>query len=107
MDRSRKPNFNFVNLTHPDDLKTEDTQLCIRYLAMAEVGKARRKPKAKRKRNEIILEFREPREKKVDIERLGGGRVDPFSPYPIDLDDSSRTLIANSSCSFSIDHLHL
>jgi hypothetical protein len=27
MDRSTKPSFNFVNLSHPDDLKDEETFL--------------------------------------------------------------------------------
>ncbi|KAL1793790.1 hypothetical protein ACET3X_008772 [Alternaria dauci] len=93
MNRSRT--FNFVNLTHPDDLKDESTQLRIRSLAMTEVGKARRKPRTKRERNEIILEFRRPAENRVETGRLGSGHTDPFSPYPIDLDDSARTLVAN------------
>ncbi|KAI4942193.1 hypothetical protein J4E91_010167 [Alternaria rosae] len=95
MDRSTKPSFNFVNLTHPDDLKNEETQLRIRRLAMTEVGKARRKPKTKRARNEIILEFRNPSESRVDIDRFGGGQLDPFNPYPIELNDSGRALLAN------------
>jgi|TARA_R110002003_G_scaffold219_1_gene16462 hypothetical protein len=98
MDRSTKPSFNFVNLKHPDDLKDEETQLRIRRLAMTEVGKARRKPKSKRARNEIILEFRNPNERPPDFDRLGGGAVDPFGPYPIDLDNSARALVANSGC---------
>lgn len=98
MDRSTKPSFNFVNLTHPDDLKNEETQLRIRRLAMTEVGKARRKPKTKRARNEIILEFRNPSESRIDIDRFGGGQLDPFNPYPIELDDSDRDLLANSRC---------
>ncbi|CAN9130044.1 unnamed protein product [Alternaria alternata] len=95
MDRSTKPSFNFVNLTHPDDLKNEETQLRIRRLAMTEVGKARRKPKAKKARNEIILEFRNPFESRVDIDRFGGGQLDPFNPYPIELNYSDRALLAN------------
>jgi hypothetical protein len=98
MDRSTKPSFNFVNLSHPDDLKDEETQLRIRRLAMTEVGKARRKPKTKRARNEIILEFRNPSEGRVDIDRFGGGQIDPFSRYPVDLDDTDRALLANSGC---------
>ena len=96
MDRSTKPSFNFVNLKHPDDLKNEETQLRIRRLAMTEVGKARRKPKTKRGRNELILEFRGSSESRVNIDRFGGGQLDPFSPYPIELDESSRALLANS-----------
>ncbi|KAJ4293499.1 hypothetical protein N0V90_008782 [Kalmusia sp. IMI 367209] len=94
MDRSAKPIFNFVNLSHPDELKDSDTQLRIRRLAMSEVGRARRKPKTKRERNEIVLEFRKPAASPAAIDRLGGGEVDPFSPYPIDLDETSRGLVA-------------
>lgn len=96
MDRSAKPIFSFVNLSHPDELKDEETQLRIRRLAMSEVGRARRKPKTKRERNEIILEFRKPAATPATIERLGGGEVDPFAPYPVDLDETSRALIASS-----------
>jgi hypothetical protein len=96
MDRSTKPAFNFVNLKHPDDLKDEETQLRIRRLAMTEVGKARRKPKTKRARNEVVLEFRSLDDKKLDFDRFGGGSIDPFSSYPIPLDDSARVLLAHS-----------
>ena len=96
MDQSAKPIFSFVNLSHPDELKDEETQLRIRRLAMSEVGRARRKPKTKRERNEIVLEFRKPAATSTTIERLGGGEVDPFAPYPVDLDETSRALIASS-----------
>jgi len=96
MDRSTEKTFNFVNLTHPDDLKDEETQLRIRRLAMTEVGKMRRKPKTKKARNEMILEFRNPEQKTPDLDRFGGGNIDPFSAYPVPLDDSSRALLAHS-----------
>ena len=98
MDRSARPIFNFVNLSHPDELKDEETQLRIRRLAMSEVGRARRKPKTKRERNEFVLEFRKPATTPTTIDRLGGGEVDPFVPYPIQLDETSRALIASSKC---------
>lgn len=99
MDKSSQPRFNFVNLTHPDELKDEETQHRIRRLAMTEVGKARRKPKTKRARNEIILEFRSPprgQHNRTDFDRFNGSSVDPFAAYPIELDESSRTLVVNS-----------
>ena len=80
--------------------QNEETQLRIRRLAMTEVGKARRKPKTRRERNEIVLEFRAPTETKPEIERFGGGQTDPFGPYPIPLDDTARNLIANSKPDF-------
>jgi hypothetical protein len=99
MDRSAKPIFSFVNLSHPDELKNEETQLRIRRLAMTEVGRARRKPKTRRARNEIVLEFRKPAASQSSIDWLGGGEIDPFSPYPVDLDESSRGLVAFSKLS--------
>jgi len=100
MDRSTKPSFSFVNLKHPDDLKNEETQLRIRRLAMTEVGKARRKPKTKRARNEVVLEFRDQSESRVNIDRFGGGQLDPLNLYPIELDDSDRALLANGKSFF-------
>lgn len=95
MDRSTKRAFNFVNLNHPDDLKNEETQLRIRRLAMAEVGKARREPKTKR--NKIAFELRDPSERDLDLDRFGAGVFDPFGQYPVELDDSSQALLANST----------
>lgn len=97
MDQSLKPAFAFVNLTHPDDLKDGETQLRIRRLAMKEVAKARRKPRTRRARNELVLEFRDPAQRQPSIDRLGSGSIDPFSHYPIVLDDESRRLLANST----------
>lgn len=103
MDRSSRPRFNFVILKHPDDLKNEETQLRIRRLAMTEVGRARRKPKTKRERNEILLEFRDPTER-LKLDHLGSGRTDPFCPYPIELDDSDRALLAYSAYNLRNKH---
>ncbi|PVI04305.1 hypothetical protein DM02DRAFT_625013 [Periconia macrospinosa] len=96
MDKSAKTVFNFVNLTHPNELKDEETQLRIRRLAMTEFGRTRRKPKTKREKNEIVFEIREPpaEQPPVPIERFGAGAVDPFTAYPIELDDTSRELVA-------------
>jgi hypothetical protein len=96
MDSSTQRSFSFVNLKHPDDLKDEETQLRIRRLAMTEVGRARRKPKTKRARNEVVLELRTSNENPPDFDRFGGGSIDPFSPYPVVLDESARVLLANS-----------
>jgi hypothetical protein len=105
MDGSTQRSFSFINLKHPNDLKDEETQLRIRRLAMTEVGKARRKPKTKRARNEIVLEFRNSNEQLPDFDRFGGGDIDLFSPYPIPLDDSTRALLANSRCILWLDRL--
>jgi hypothetical protein len=96
MSQLTKPGYSFVNLTHPHGLKDEDIQLRVRRLAMAEVGKARRKPKMRRERNKIVLELHKSTEEIPVIERFGGGRMDPFSPFPIRLDDSARELLAGS-----------
>jgi hypothetical protein len=108
MDRSTKPAFNFVNLTHPDDLKDAETQHRIRRLAMTEAMKARRKPELKRVRNEtVVLKFRDPDTKVPNVDRFGGGNTDPFSAYPVPLDESSRALLAHSRhyCPFLISLL--
>ncbi|KAH7135051.1 hypothetical protein B0J11DRAFT_151027 [Dendryphion nanum] len=97
MDHSSQPIFSFINLTHPDELKDEETQSRIRRLAMTEVGRKRRKPKTKRGRNEIILEFRDIpiSQSHAPFERIGSGEVDPFVSYPIHLDEKSRALVVN------------
>lgn len=98
MDQSSEPAFNFVNLEHPDDLKKEEIQLRIRRLAMTEVGKARKKSNTKRRVNKIILELRNTADWQPNIDRLGSGPLDPFSQYPIEMDDSDRALLVNSMC---------
>ena len=96
MDRPAKPTFTFVNLSHPNELKDGETRLRIRRLAMSEVGRARRKPKIKRERNEIVFTLRDTPVTPT-IDWLGGGEIDPFAPYPIDLDETSRSLVASST----------
>lgn len=96
MDQSSGPSFNFVNLTQ---LKDEETQTRIRRLAMTEVAKGRRKPKTRRGSSETVLEFRDPTggpSIPTRFDRLDGGEVDPFTSYPINLDATSRALVANS-----------
>ena len=102
MDQSSTPTFNFVNLEHPDDLKKEETQLRIRRLAMTQVGKARRKSNTKRKGNKIVLELRNAADWQPNIDRLGGGLVDPFGQYPIEMDDNDRALLVNSMCTLTL-----
>jgi hypothetical protein len=96
MKQSDDPGFNFVNIQHPDDLKDGETQLRIRRLAMRQVGKARRRPKNKRGRNQIVLELHSTPQPPASIEYLGSGRIDPFIRFPIELDDGARALLANS-----------
>lgn len=99
MDKSYRPSFNFVNLTHPDELKDEETQLRIRRLAMTEVGKARRKPKTKRGKHEIVFELHNsPRgqQNRTDFDRFNGSSVDAFEAYPVELDEHMRALVVNS-----------
>jgi hypothetical protein len=98
MDSSTKPRFRFINLKHPDDLKDEETQVRIRRIVMAEVDKARRKPRTRRERNEIVLEIRDPTEAHLGLERFGGGQRDPFCLYPVEMNDSNRALVATSEC---------
>jgi hypothetical protein len=98
MNSSSKPKFRFVNLKHPHDLKDKETQSRIRHMVMAEVGKARRKPKTRRERNEIVFEIRDPMDAHLCLERFGGGQMDPFCVYPIEMNESNRALVANSQC---------
>lgn len=98
MDKSAGTVFNFINLSHPSELKNEETQLRIRRLAMTEFGRTRRKPKTRREKNEIVFEIRDPvvEQPPAPIERFGAGAVDPFSAYPIELDQTSKELVAFS-----------
>jgi hypothetical protein len=96
MDCATTPSYKFVNLNHPDDLKDKKLQLRVRRLAMSEFGRSRRKPKTKKERNEIVLEFRNLHEIQPDFDRISGGSIDPFTSYPVPLDSAARGLLANS-----------
>lgn len=102
MDPVTAHTLDFVNVMHPSDIKDEKTQLRIRRLVMKEVGKSRRKPKTKRERNQIALEVRNATESGMKIDRLGSSKIDPFGPYPIELDNTTKVLVANSECIFAI-----
>lgn len=102
MDPSTKPIFSFVNLQHPDDLKDERFQHRVRRLAMTEVGKARRKTRSEQGRKEIPWKLRKPSRNTIAIHRLGGGQLDLFSAYPINVDDSARALLAHSTLCLSM-----
>jgi hypothetical protein len=85
--------FRFINISHPDEVTDEATRHQVRRLSQRDAGKARRKFKAKRKRNEFILHFRDAAASSLSIDRLGGGELDPFVSYPLELNEQSRDLI--------------
>jgi hypothetical protein len=98
MEHPTESKYRFVNLEHYNDLKDKETRLRIRRLAMAEVNKARRKPKTRRERNEIVLGVRDSLEAQICLERLGSGQIDPFCRYPVEVNASDQALVANREC---------
>jgi hypothetical protein len=60
MDESTKQNFTFINLSHPDDLKDQNTIDHVRTAAMTNFGRKRRKPKVGKEKNQMVFEVRTP-----------------------------------------------
>lgn len=105
-----KPAFQFVDLSNPDNANDPATRRVIRQQAMRDVGLSRRRPRKKRgvtdvPINDSILESitshagtSQDLQYQPEIspyQLLGGGEIDPFLPYPIPLDNSTRELVAN------------
>ncbi|KAF2014737.1 hypothetical protein BU24DRAFT_220586 [Aaosphaeria arxii CBS 175.79] len=60
MSGSKDTDFTFINLSHPDDLKDQDTIDHIRSSAMTNFGRQRRRRKKKVAQDEIVFELQAP-----------------------------------------------
>jgi hypothetical protein len=99
MDQSNQSNFTFINLSHPDDLKDQQTIDQIRCSAMTNFGRMRRKRKPKRERNQIVFEVRPPENNMtgpVTMSRVGLDTLDPFASEPFTMDPEASKLCSNS-----------
>jgi hypothetical protein len=109
-DQDIKPAFQFVNLSNLDNAKDPATRRIIRQQAMRDVGLSRRRPRKKRGVTDVPIDEavlqsmtsqpspsqdhqHEPNISPYQL--LGGGEIDPFLPYPIPLDNSTRELVTH------------
>lgn len=105
-DKSTNPEFTFINLSHPDDLKNQDTIDQIRCSAMTNFGRLRRKRKPKRESNQIVFEVRPPGSVMTDpvaLSRVGLESLSPFESAPYDMNPEASRLCASSESTFSLD----
>lgn len=96
MDRAIEPKFSFVNLNHPDELKDGEMQARIRHLAMRSSANASRKQRTEKRHDAIVPHPHNSPGEPLGLERLGASQTNPFNPYPIELNDSDRNLLAYS-----------
>ncbi|KAI1656776.1 hypothetical protein F4813DRAFT_125386 [Daldinia decipiens] len=97
------PEFEFVNVARPGDVKRHSTK--IRRHVMKDIGKARRKPRAKTRREVVIGESSSPAATDGDTPQTGSSSTtlilpDPRGdsilqtlPYPIDMNEERLSLI--------------
>lgn len=96
-----KAGLEFIMVSSPGEAVPAETRTRVRRHVMRDIGNARRRPKKKRGVTKIPLEFFTPQistastvenERTFDwtICRLGVGELDPFLPFPIEIDDSAR-----------------
>ncbi|KAF2491986.1 hypothetical protein BU16DRAFT_100010 [Lophium mytilinum] len=86
----------FITVSHPSQLKGKSAQKIIRKHVMGEVAKAKRRGQ-RTLQNPPTQSSPMGRKSRKDppLSWLGAGEVDPFVKYPIELDKSSRALVAN------------
>lgn len=115
-----QPEFQFIDLSNPDNVNDPTTRRIIRQQAMRNVGLSRRRPKKKRGFIEVPIDESVldslasrpdsgPSQPSLSLslspsqyhhdeispyQLLGGGGIDPFLPYPIPLDNSTRELLS-------------
>ena len=101
MEHSEEKTFTFINLSHPDDLKDQDTIDHIRCSAMTNFGKLRRKRERKGPKNQIVFEVRPVSDVQSKAEVLSSEGVDTFSPLivnPIERDILTSKSMNNRKC---------
>lgn len=101
MDSSEEKTFTFINLSHPDDLKDQDTIDHIRCSAMTNFGKMRRKRERKGPKNQIVFEVRPVNDVQSKVEVLSNEGVDTFSPLivnPMERDILTSKSMNNRKC---------
>ncbi|KAF2816217.1 uncharacterized protein BDZ99DRAFT_131374 [Mytilinidion resinicola] len=86
----------FITVSHPSQLKGKPAQKIIRKHVMGEVAKAKRRVQRTYQVSSNEQSFKGGKgTKALSLSWLGAGEVDPFVKYPIELDGSSRALVAN------------
>ncbi|CAO2655763.1 Nn.00g045660.m01.CDS01 [Neocucurbitaria sp. VM-36] len=98
MAASKESRFTFINLSHPDELKDENTISRVRRLAMAHVGKARKIRNTHNNRFQDVFELDQPRRslpETIALSRVGLDTLDPFASYPFNMGSHASQLCDN------------
>ncbi|KAH7132329.1 hypothetical protein B0J11DRAFT_223623 [Dendryphion nanum] len=93
-----KSRFTFINLSHPDDLKDQNTIDHIRCSAMTNFGRIRRDRRAKSAKNQIVFELKEPEQTPTNVassSRIGLETHDSFISSPFTTQTSASRLGGN------------
>jgi hypothetical protein len=94
--------FTFINLSHPDDLKDQDTIDHIRCSAMTNFGKTRRKRERNSPKNQIVFEVQSVSDDQSKVKVLSCEGADTFSPLvisPFARDVLTSKFMNNRQCS--------
>ena len=101
MAAAMQSDFAFINLSHPDELKDQNTMYHVRHKAMMHVARARRMRNPKKTKLELIFEVQESHYAPPDaivLSRVGLETFDPFASCPFTFDAHASRLC--SSCKF-------
>ena len=94
-----RPSFAFINLSHPDELKDQDTIHYVRQKAMTHVGRMRRMRNTKKRKFQLVFELQQPEHILPDaiaLSRVGLETLDPFATCPFTVDAYASKLCSNS-----------
>lgn len=99
MPGAKEPRFTFINLSHPDDLRDQNTMRHVRKSAMKHSGKTRKMRYPKRGSLQLVFELEVPDfvpSDAVALSRVGLETLDPFACCPFALDNYASGLCRSS-----------
>jgi hypothetical protein len=97
LDEPTKPVLTFINISHPEELKEQETINHVRCSAMSNFGRSRRGKAARRKQG-VVFEIDVPRS--PPMSRIGVDTIDPFDSTHLKWDAETTFLMTNSTLDF-------